>query len=184
MDGYGNAIIPATGINRVITMTLSGITNTMYLNQYTRGGVTSVYARAPNNLTDDPLSFLSSQSFASPMISVTGSYPLTLKVYTPTATGYAINDPVSDSLAAFGFTTNLIVNDNLIGVAANKTFSQTLSNPSFTPLYTTIIGGDLRVGGFIEGTEQTSNIVVNDNNIAPVSPSSVQLQLEFSGSDA
>jgi hypothetical protein len=125
-------------------MTLSGITNTMYLNQYTRSGPTSVYVTAPNNAIDDPLSFTSTQSFASPMISSNGSYPLILKAYTPTATGYLITDPVSDSFAAFRLTTNLIINDTLIG--PSKTFSQSLSNPSFIPLYTTSIMGDLRDG--------------------------------------
>jgi hypothetical protein len=37
-DGYGNAIIPATAISRTVTMNLSGISNTMFLNQYTRSG--------------------------------------------------------------------------------------------------------------------------------------------------
>lgn len=35
-DGYGNAIIPALGINRSVSMNLTGITNTMFLDQYTR----------------------------------------------------------------------------------------------------------------------------------------------------
>lgn len=42
-DGYGNAIIPALGISRTISLDLSSIANTMYLDQSTRAGATSVF---------------------------------------------------------------------------------------------------------------------------------------------
>lgn len=72
-----------------------------------------------------------------------------------------------------------MVSDSLIGPA--KTFSQTLSDPSFKPLYISTITGDLRNGGFIEGTQQTNIISITNNNIG-LTPS-VLLQLEFSGSN-
>ncbi len=182
-DGYGNAIIPASGISRTISMNLSSISNSMFLNQYTRTWPTSIYITAPNNPTDQALSFTTSQIFASFMTSATGEYPLTIKAYTPTANSYPLpTDPVSDPAATFGLTTNLVVNDILIGLSANKTFSQTLLAPKFKPLYSTAIIGDLKNGGFIEGTEQISNIVVTNNNMW-VSPISTELQLEFSGAD-
>lgn len=138
-DGYGNAIIPAPAISRTVTMNLSGISNTMFLNQYTRSGSGSVYITAPNNAVDVPLAFTPTQTFPSVMASSTGAYPLVIKTYTPTANSYIVSEPISDPFAAFSLTTNLVINDALIGMAANKTFSQTLTNPSFRPLYTTSI---------------------------------------------
>lgn len=182
-DGYGNDIIPATGIGRVITIGLSGISNTMFLNQYTRLGLTSVYVTAPTTtvIADEPLNFGGSQSFLYPATSSDGAYPLALKVYTPTANSYAsITDPVSDPLAAFSFTMNLSVTDTL---GTNKTFSQLVDTPNFSPLYVTNISWDLRNGGFIEGTEQQSHIAVT-NNSPSVTPTSIELQLEFSGSSS
>ena len=113
--------------------------------------------------------------------STTGSYPLPLFVYTPTANSYGSSDPISDPLAGFGFTTNLTVSDTLIGPA--KVFSQTVSTPVYKPLYTSSIVGDLRVGGFIEGTEQSSNITVAQATSALAAPSYIDLNLEFSGSN-
>jgi hypothetical protein len=181
-DGYGNAIIPAPAISRTVTMNLSGISNTMFLNQYTRSGPTSVYITAPNNAVDTALASTPTQTFASDMTSSIGTYPLVIKTYTPTANSYIVSEPISDPFAAFSLTTNLVVNDTLIGMAANRTFSQTLTNPAFRPLYTTSITGDLRNGWFIEGTEQTNTLSIANNN-AGVTPA-VSLQLEFSGSNS
>ncbi len=129
-DGYDNAIIPAGGIGRIISMDLSGISNQMYLNQYNRSGGSSVFV--DNNTT--ALSTIS-QSLGN-RTSTTGSYPLSLFVYTPTANSYTATDPISDPLASFSFTTNLTVSDMFIG---SVVFSQPLSNPSFKPLYTSLI---------------------------------------------
>lgn len=74
------------------------------------------------------------------MTATTGSYPVTIKAYTPTANSYPLpTDPISDPSALFGFTTNLVVNDSIIGLAINKTFSQNLAFPSFRPLYSSDI---------------------------------------------
>lgn len=100
-DGYGNALIKATGINRNISMNLSGISNSMFLNQYTRLGTTSVYVTAPNNAVDQALSFTPTQAFANYVESSDGTYPLTIKVYTPTENSYASGDPISDPGAEF-----------------------------------------------------------------------------------
>lgn len=178
-DAYNNAIIPAPAISRSVSMNLSGINNTMFLDQYTRTWVTSIYVTAPNNAADTALTFTSSQVFVNPLTSTTGDYPLILKVYTPTANSYWATEPKSDPLASFSINTNLVVSDSLIGPA--KTFSQTLSDPSFKPLYISTITGDLRNGGFIEGTQQTNIISITNNNIG-LTPS-VLLQLEFSGSN-
>ncbi len=174
-DQFGNAIVPALGINRTVNMQLMSISNTMYLDQHTRSGPTSVYI--DTNTT-------ALQTTAPQLLwwrtSTDGSYPLPLFVYTPTASSYIASDPISDPLAAFAFTTNLTVSDPLIGPA--RTFSQTLSSPAYRPLYTSVISGDLRTGWFIEGTEQTSNITVTQAPSA-LATSSFALDLEFSGSN-
>ena len=113
-DIYGNKIVPASGITRVINMGLSSISNSMYLDQHARIGTTSVYVTAHDNATDDPLSFAATQSFASPITTITtGDYPLAIKVYTPTANSYGMGEPVSDNSANFTFDTNIITNDSL-----------------------------------------------------------------------
>ncbi|MBX9809856.1 hypothetical protein K2X92_05690, partial [Candidatus Gracilibacteria bacterium] len=181
-DQFGNQLIPATGIGRSVNLTLSGITNAMYLNQYARSGLTSIFLTAPSNLTDVPLNSISTQSFANPMVSTNGIYPLQIKAYTPTANSYTGSEPVSDPLANFGFTANYTVID--LALQPTRVLSQTLVNPNFKPIYTSNIAGDLRIGGFIEGTEQTSSIIPIINNPNGVTPTLVQLQLEFSGAIA
>jgi hypothetical protein len=47
-DQFGNAIVPATGINRTISMNLSSIANSMYLNQYDRSVGSSVFIETNN----------------------------------------------------------------------------------------------------------------------------------------
>lgn len=145
----------------------------MYLNQYLRSGATSVFI----NNNANPL--LTAGMNLSTQTSTTGDYPITLLVYTPTANGYLVSDPKSDPNAAFIFTENLVVNDVLIGT---KNFAQVLANPAFKPLYVTNITGDLKDGGFIEGTTQSGIISITKNSL--VTPSSPTLQLEFSGSNA
>lgn len=116
----------------------------MYLDQHARAGATSVYVRAPDNATDDPLSFAATQSFAGPITTITtGDYPLAIKVYTPTASSYLPSEPASDNAAQFGFNVNLNTNDTLAG---NQTFSQSIGTPIFRPLFTTDITGDLENG--------------------------------------
>ncbi|MBC7498344.1 hypothetical protein H7170_01750 [Candidatus Gracilibacteria bacterium] len=182
-DGYGNAIIPAAGISRLVTIDLSAISNQMYINQHTRSATdgTSVFITVPNNTPDQALSFTPTQVFANPTTSTTGAYPVSIRVYTPTANSYSPTDPLSDPSAVFGFGTNLIVSDTLIGPA--KTFSQVLSGPVFRPLYTSAITGDLRTGGFIEGTEQMSIITITQAASSLTTPPSFALDLEFSGSN-
>lgn len=142
-DQFGNQLIPATGIGRTVDLTLTGITNTMYLNQYMRSGLTSVFVTAPNNLADIPLSFASNQPFASSLTSTNGVYPIQIKAYTPTANSYTGADPVSDNLAAFSFNTDFTINDAL---SPTRILTQSLVNPNFKPLYTSTIAGDLRIG--------------------------------------
>ena len=175
-DGYGNAIVPASGINRTVSMNLSGINNTMYLNQYNRSndGWTSVFV----DDTKIALPWNGSQSLGN-RSSSDGSYSLPIRVYTPTKW---TSTPESDPNASFWFTQNLIVNDDLIWRSANKTFSQYLSNPVFKPLYTTSIGWDIRNGGFIEGAIQSSNIAITSNST--ISTANTQLQVEFSWSNS
>lgn len=175
-DQFGNAIIPALGINRTVNMQLMSINNTMYLDQHLRSGITSVYV--DNNTTalqttaPQPLWLRTSMN---------GSYPLPLFVYTPTASSYTALEPISDPAAAFSFTTNLTVSDTLIGPA--KIFAQVFASPIYRPLYTSAITGDLRTGWFIEGTEQASNITVTQATSALATPPSFDLDLEFSGAN-
>jgi hypothetical protein len=65
----------------------------------------------------------------------------------------------------------------------NQTFPQLLSAPRFGPLYTRSITWDLRSGGFIEWTIQSSSIVIQNNN-PWVTPASFMIQWSFSWSDA
>jgi hypothetical protein len=177
-DWYDNAIIPATGINRTISMNLSGISNTMYLNQYDRSEGSSIFLQTSNNAEQTLGIGVSGQSFPNNLSSNDGIYTLQIKAYTPTASSYGTTGIVSDTLAQFWFNTNLVVSDNLIGTP--KTFTQTLSPllPKFKPLYTTAITWDIRNGGFIEGTIQSWSIAITKNNnvIFPINP---ELQIEF-----
>lgn len=178
-DAYSNDIIPATGITRTVSQNLSSITNAMYLNQAARNWGSSVYV-TPTTGANTALATASPQNLWN-QSSTTGAYPLALQVYTPTANSYIAGKPVSDPNAQFGFTSNLVVADPVLG--ANQTFSQTLSNPSFGPLYTSAFSGDLRDGGFIEWALQNNNITLTNNNVS-VTPTSTQLQLAFSGTDS
>jgi hypothetical protein len=171
-DQFGNAIVPATGINRTISMNLSSITNSMYLNQYDRSGGSSVFV---DTNTTTLLQSVWPQSLGS-RASSDGSYPLSLFVYTPT---WNIGTPSSDSSATFWFTSNLVVTDTLW---VNKTFPQSLSGPSFKPLYTSQISGNLRDGGFIEWANQASLISISQSSSPSVS--NAYLQLEFSWANA
>ncbi len=175
-DQYDNAIVPASGISRIVNLWLTSISNTMYLDQHNRSGWSAVFVDV-NNI---PLSIWS-QALGN-RTSTTGSYPLSLFVYTPTANSYGSTDPVSDPLAGFGFTTNLTVSDTLIGPA--KVFSQTLASPIYRPLYVSNIVGNLRTGGFIEGTEQSNTITIIQAPTALAVPSYFDLNLEFSGSNS
>lgn len=175
-DQYGNAIVPAPGISRIVNLWLTSISNTMHLDQHNRSGWSAIFVDA-NTV---PLS-VGSQALGN-RTSTTGSYPLPLFVYTPTANSYGSTDSISDPLAGFGFTMNLTVSDTLIGPA--KVFSQILANPTYRPLYVSNIAGDLRAGGFIEGTEQSSTITIIQAATALAVPSYFDLNLEFSGSNS
>lgn len=111
----------------------------MYLNQYDRSGGSSVFV----DTNTIPLVTIPTQSIGL-RSSTDGSYIFPLFVYTPTSNSYPTSDPSSDPLAAFTFKTNLTVSDTLIGPAT--TFSQVLADPTFRPLYTSVITGDLRNG--------------------------------------
>ncbi len=183
-DVYDNQIIPATGpsFTRTVTMSLTGVTNTMYLDQYSRSGTWSIYVKAPDN-SESALTFASTgQLFPNNMSSITNwFYPLGIKAYTPSSNWYTwATDPISDSSAQFGFTTQITVTDPLI---SSRVFSWALANPSFKPLYETRIVGDLKEGGFIEGTMQSGSINIFNNNPWKTA-SGLQLQLAFSGTDS
>ena len=114
VDIYGNKIIPASGISRQIDMSLSSITNTMFLDQHSRVGPSSVYITAPDN-AELPLSSSPTQVIPTPITSVVnGIYNLSIRAYTPTANSYGMGESVSDSAAAFGFSANFNVNDTLV----------------------------------------------------------------------
>ncbi len=185
-DQFNNQIVPASGIARVVNMTLTGITNAMFLNQYNRSTASgsSIYVTAPNNPIDQMLSFgtwVSVQTFSNPMTSAAGSYPLIIKAYTPTANSYLLpTDAISDNTASFAFTSKLDVSSSSID--PGRTFTQSLTPPIFKPLYVATLTGNLRDGGFIEGTEQTNTVLITNNNavLTPI----VAFQLEFSGASA
>lgn len=180
-DQFNNQVVPAPSISRSISMNMTNISNTMFLNQHTRSGPTSVYITPPSNF-EAPLvlSPLTTQSFALPLSSNNWRYPIWIKAYTPTKDGYLAWDPISDPNAAFGFDANLVVSPSTID--PGRTFTQNIV-PIFKPLYTTVINKDLKLGWFIEGTEQQSEIVIINNNTS-ISPTSPELQLEFNGTNS
>lgn len=98
-DQWNNAIIPASGISRTVSENLTGISNTMYLDQYTLTPPTSVFV-TPTTGTEVGLATASPQNLGN-QNSTNGSYPLIIKVYTPTANSYLPTDPISDPNAAF-----------------------------------------------------------------------------------
>lgn len=180
LDGYGNAIIRAPGISRTINYDLSAITNTMYLDQYQRAGATSVYL-IPPTWGETGLSFGTTQSFGA-QNSTDGTYPLGVRVYTPTSNGHTAPDPASDPNAWFSFNVNLTVSDTLI--TSSKVWSHASPAFRYEPLYRTEITGELNDGWFIEGTEQTSSIEVIQNPLGIVGGIGWQaIELTFSGSE-
>jgi hypothetical protein len=188
-DQFMNQIVPASGIGRAVDMSLAGITNSMFLNQYSRSVLSgsSIYVSAPDNPIDTELIFgtgISVQIFPTPITTFLATYSLIVKAYTPTANSYTPWEPVSDPTAAFSFIPTLEVSSSTIVGDPWKTFTQSLSAPIFKPLYTSTLTWNLRDGGFIEGTEQTNTLLITDNNPILIPAPLVSLQLEFSGSNA
>lgn len=152
-DVFGNQIIPASGIGRVISRTNQASVNTMFLDQRERSGGTSVF------IDNVPLAFPITGNAASgkmaeiPQNSSDGKYSFNLRVYTPTANAYNAGDPISDLDAKFSLSSTLIVRDDQTKIRSTPEVSLTshiLDNPAYKPLFTTKIVGDAREGGFIE----------------------------------
>ena len=161
-DGYGNDIVPAPGIGRTITQSLESVTNTMYLDQFNRSGLTSVYIFT-GALIENPLA-LSAAPVSQALWGVTSAnwrYPIYVKTYTPTFDGTS-GVPISDPDAWFGFNTRFIISDSLIG--PSQVVNTAGPDFRYSPLFTTNIEWDLNDGGFIEWTEQQSSIDIIKNS--------------------
>jgi hypothetical protein len=163
LDGFGNIIIPSPGISRVVSYDLSAITNTMYLNQYLRSGPTSVYV-IPTTGVETWLDTAVTQSLGN-QVSTNGTYPLGVRVYTPTSNGHIAPDQVSDPNASFSFDINVSVNDTLIGAPQSASHSSPLFR--YEPYFRTVFDGELDDGWFIEWTEQASMLDVVQNPLSP-----------------
>lgn len=175
-DGYGNDIVPAPGIGRTITQSLESLTNSMYLDQFTRLGATSVYIFT-GALLESPLMLSVAPTSQSLWIldSTDWRYPIYIKTYTPTFDGTS-GVPISDINAGFGFNTRFIISDSLIG--PSQVVNTAGPDFRFSPLFTTDITGDLHNGGFIEGTEQISSIQITKTSWT--STSNENLNVTFS----
>lgn len=177
-DGYGNIIIPAAGINRIVNLNLTGISNTMFLDQYNRSGLTSVYL-GPSQVG---LWFGASQGLGA-QTSTNGNYPLDLRVYAPTANSYLPGAMVSDPLAGFAFATQISITDTIWAAVTLNSPSTTFN---FLPLFVSKIKGDLLNGGFIEWAEQNSPIDITKNSnaswLAVISSPVLQMQFGWTNS--
>jgi hypothetical protein len=183
LDGFGNIIIPSPGINRVVSYDLSAITNTMYLNQYLRSWPTSVYV-IPTTGAEVWLETNPTQSLGN-QVSTNGEYPLWIRVYTPTSNGHVAPDQVSDPNATFSFDINITVDDTLISAPQSASHGSPVFR--FEPLFRTVFDEELDDGWFIEWTEQSSEIDVIQNILAPAPPlwvGSEIVELTFSGTEA
>jgi len=87
----------------------------MYLNQYSRGGGSAISVSAPGNTEQSLAIGASTQTFPNSLSSTDGSYVFQIKAYTPTANAYGASETKSDPLASFGFGTNLVITDDIIG---------------------------------------------------------------------
>jgi hypothetical protein len=160
IDGYNNPIIPAPGINRTLRHHFS-YTNSMYLNQHSRSGDSSIFASTAGWVAkfQVPISGAGGGSLY-PITSISnalaGQYAVNIHAYTPTANSYASGAFISDPSAEFAisggrlevidpqFTTTSITNTN--------------NQPTIfgTPFVSSFSAGDLAWGQIIEGTVQSS----------------------------
>ena len=152
-DQFWNYVIPASGINREVNLTLANITNTMFLNQFTRWGGSSVFISTPDYL-EQPLNAGAWQALG--IQNSNGIYPINIRVFTPTwDSGWPY---VSDSAADFSFDSTLTITDILTAPVINMT--NVSPNFIYEPLFTTNIVWDLDSGGFIEWVVQQNSISV------------------------
>lgn len=185
-DRFGNAIIPATGIGRTVTRSTNVGENTMFLNQKTRTGPTSVF------LSHNGVSAYGALRWSGPVTPINlsssnGIYSIGLKVYTPTANAYNTGDPISDPNAKFSLTSTLTVRDDqtkIKSVNEKAILAINLQNPAYKPLYTNQFVGDLQDGGFIEGVVQSSSITNTQNSNSSVAISPLLINSEFGGDSA
>ncbi|PIQ11310.1 hypothetical protein COW06_03975 [Candidatus Gracilibacteria bacterium CG12_big_fil_rev_8_21_14_0_65_38_15] len=174
-DQYGNAIIPATGINRTIDFNW-GVTNSLFLNQYLRSGTKSVFVNRTTD-TSNYLNRLDSSAWFNGETSTNGTYLYGFKFYTPTANQDS-SYPVSDTSANFSIDSlSLRVNGD-IGSSTTSILSSTIP-AKFNPLYSTAITGELKDGGFIEGAQQASNIALIHNGTT--TPTGLTTYIKFGG---
>lgn len=166
MDIHGNAIIKAPDITRTIDFNFD-VTNTMHRNQFTRlGADDSVFL---NRTTDGTfMNRLTNNASFDDEVSGNGIYTYGFQVYTPTSNQNAIYGPVSDPAALFNINSiTYDINNGTPILAGDSPQAQPFGGlpitSHFDPLFYTNITGDLRNGGFIEGTEQTSSVQVTKN---------------------
>ncbi len=188
-DTYGNAIIPASGIGRMIDLNFD-VDNTMSMNQFDRSWWDSVFVNRTTvpwvfspRLTIDTTNQFDSE------VSLDGNYSYGFQVYTPTFNQDSIYWPVSDPTAHFnidGITYD--INSSTTILPGDTPQSQWVTGlpivSVFSPLFHTAISWNLRDGGFIEGTEQISSVRITKNSAASTLPATDTIKITFSGANA
>ncbi|MDD2892268.1 MAG: hypothetical protein PHQ95_04860 [Candidatus Gracilibacteria bacterium] len=178
-DTYGNQIVPATGISRTIDFNFN-TDNGLYLNQYSRTGVRSVFASIPSASATYANRFAigtnKTTSFTS-QSSSNGIYPFSFKLYTPTYQTYKADPNGKFKINNITFD----INGSPGAITAQSILNSTMDF-KFQPLYQTTISGDI-TNGFIEGAQQSSSLSVTKNTTS-INGTNPVVQLEFSGADS
>ncbi|NUJ97286.1 hypothetical protein HGA92_00690 [Candidatus Gracilibacteria bacterium] len=174
-DVYGNNIVLATGINRTIDFNFN-TNNTLYLNQYTRSGDSSVFTSIPNSGTFSnrfPLGNGIITSFNG-QNSSNGNYNFGFNVYTPTYQTY-MADPNGR------FDINSISSDinGILGANSGISINNSSTQARFNPLYNTTFSGELVTYGFMEGTVQRSQVGVSKNAFSLNNGNLREIYLEY-----
>ncbi len=163
-DTYLNAIVPATWIWRTIDIKWWDINNTMYLNQYTRTWVSSVFLNRttePSNFTNRFWIWLTSNTSFTWELSTNWVYTYLFKFYTPTSNQN--NSPISDLSSEFSiWAISFDINWTLWAIP-NQTISNSNIDAKFSPIYYTSILWDIVNEWLSEGFVQSWSIQISKN---------------------
>lgn len=190
-DKYNNAIIPASEINRSITLKYD-VENTMYLNQVLRIGNSSIFWKAPNqssfsntnNLftTWNKTITLNPSNYSWPL---EWNYKFEFQAYTPTAN--QSSGQVSDKDAKFNISwlkfsvssnlsTPVWVNPSDINISWWNIVSR------LNPIYYTEFSWEITDEWIFEWGTQNSRITIKKNNTS-INPNTQELQLSFGSTE-
>jgi hypothetical protein len=173
-DTYGNSIIPATGIARTVDFSFS-YTNTLYIDQYKRQWISSVFVKSPSESNFRNLLFWSNSYSRDNQASSDGLYPFEFKVYSPTSNSLSTVDPN----ARFNIGSIFI---DIDGDIWSRSWVSVLTTPVeayYKPLYIADISWELKTSDFYEGRIQRSLLQVLKSGISPTWFTNPELKVEF-----